>query len=133
MKSLNTFITVVVPGHAATVFWHLQVLAGLQPTLTHSEALLFGALANLVPLTALPLWANFSQLAAWLQAFAVPLAIGGYQHSAQPGADNVFQMAPGPWTLLYRISAALLLILEILGIWWSVRTLRNSSSPALAS
>ena len=64
MKSLNTFLTVVVPGHAATVFWHFQALAGLQPTLTHSEALLFGAFANLVPPTALLLlWANFSQLA----------------------------------------------------------------------
>jgi len=62
MKSLNTFITVVVLGHAATVFWHLQVLAGRQSTLTRSEALLFGVLANLVPPTALLLlWANFSQ------------------------------------------------------------------------
>ena len=101
--------------------------------LTRSEAL-FGALANLVPLTALLfLWANFSQLAAWLVILAFAVPVGGYQHFAKPGADNVFQMAPGPWTLPYRISAALLVMLEILGIWWSVHTLRNSSSPALAS
>jgi hypothetical protein len=116
-------------AHAVVVFWHLELLAGLGSTLTPEQVPLFASLANLIPLIAvILLWAHFPKVGAWLLLFlAVPLAIGGYSHFLSPGSDNVFRMAPGELTLVFRMSAVLLLVLELLSCWVAVQILRDSS------
>jgi hypothetical protein len=88
---------------------------------------LFAILANLIPVVAvILLWAHFPKVGAWLLLFlAVPLAIGGYSHFLSPGSDNIFRMAPGALTLAFRVSAVLLLVLEILSCWVAVQILRD--------
>ena len=92
------------------------------------QVLLFAGLANMVPLVAVIfLWAHFPRVGGWLLLFlAVPLAIGGYSHFLSPGSDNVFRMAPGELTLAFRISALLLLVLELLCCWITIQILRQS-------
>jgi hypothetical protein len=117
VQKLYIYATVVVLAHAAVVVWHLQILARLNPSLTREQALLFAVLANLVPLTTLALlWANIRKLGAWvlLGFLVIPLAIA----------------AAGEWSLVYQVSAVLLVILEILGGWVSIRILRAPSAPA---
>jgi hypothetical protein len=88
---------------------------------------LFAILANLIPVVAvILLWAHFPKVGAWLLLFlAVPLAIGGHSHFLSPGSDNIFRMAPGALTLAFRVSAVLLLVLEILSCWVAVQILRD--------
>jgi uncharacterized membrane protein len=117
-------------GHAATVFWHLQILARLNRALTPEGAVLFASLVNAVALIGLVLlWTGFRKTAAWLLLifFVIPLAIGGYEHFVKSGPDNVFQMARGEFTLPFQISAVLLVILEILVCWAGIRIVRASS------
>lgn len=129
MENLSIYGTLIVLAHATVVFWHLQLLARLNSTLTLEHALLFASLANLVPMTALILfWTHFRKIGGWLLLIflAIPLTIGGYEHFLSSGADNVFRMAPGEGALAFRISAILLVILEALGCWVSVRIIGGS-------
>jgi hypothetical protein len=126
----NVYATAVVLAHAGVVFWHLQVLAKLNPNLSPQKALLFASLASLVPILAvILLWFNLRKLAACLALlfFTIPLAIGGYEHFLSSGPDNIFRMAAGEGTLAFLVSAVLLLMLELLGCWVSIQILREPS------
>lgn len=129
MRKLYWYATLVVLAHAVVVFWHLDLLARLGTVLRPEQVPLFAGLANIVPLVAVIfLWAHFPRVGGWLLLFlAVPLAIGGYSHFLSPGSDNVFRMAPGELTLGFRISAVLLLVLELLCCRITIQILRQSS------
>lgn len=129
MRKLYWYATLVVLAHAVVVFWHLELLAWLGSALTPERVPVFATLANLIPMVAvILLWAHFPRVGAWLLLFlAVPLAIGGYSHFLSPSSDNVFRMAPGDLTLAFRVSAVLLLVLELLTCWVAVQILRDSS------
>jgi hypothetical protein len=129
MRKLNGYATFVVLTHAAVVLWHLELLAKLNPALKVDQVPLFAGLANLIPLIAvILLWAHFPRLGGSLLLFlAVPLVIGGYSHFLSPGSDNVFRMAPGEWTTGFRMSAALLWILELSSCWLGIEFLRRPS------
>jgi len=99
------------------------------PNLEFRSKILPCVLWDIVPLMAvILLWAHFSRAGGWLLLFlAVPLAIGGYSHFLSPGSDNVFRMAPSELTVAFRVSAVLLLVLELLSCWVAVQILRDSS------
>lgn len=129
MRKLYWYATLVVLAHTAVVFWHLDLLAKLGTALRSNQVPLFAGLASIVPLIAVILmWAHFPRVGGWLLlVLAVPLAIGGYSHFLSPGSDNVFRMTPGELTFAFRMSAVLLLVLEFLGCWAAIQTLRRSS------
>ena len=129
MRKLYWYATLVVLVHAVVVFRHLELLAGLGSALTTEKVPLFVVLANLIPMVAvILLWAHCPKVGALLLLFlAVPLALGGYSHFLSPGSDNVFRMAPGELTLAFRVSAVLLLVLELLSCWVAVQILRDPS------
>jgi hypothetical protein len=129
MRKLYWYATLVVLAHAVVVFWHLELLAWLGSALTPERVPVFATLANLIPMVAvILLWAQFPRVGAWLLFFlAVPLAMGGYSHRLSPGSDNVLRMAPGELTFAFRVSAVLLLVLELLTCWVAVQILRDSS------
>jgi hypothetical protein len=135
MRRLYWYATIIVLAHAVVVFWHLELLARLGTALRSDQVPLFAGLANLIPLIALILlWTNFRKAGGCLLLFlAVPLAIGGYQHFLSSGPDNVFRMVSGELTLVFQISAVLLLILEFSGCWVSVQILRNPSLFAVSA
>jgi uncharacterized membrane protein len=56
---------------------------------------------------------------------AVGLLIGGNEHFVTPGPLNVFYMAATPWALPFRVTAVLLLVLEVLGCWIAVQAFRG--------
>jgi hypothetical protein len=129
MRKLYWYATLVVLAHAVVVFWHFELLAGLGSTLTPEQVPLFASLANLIPVVAvILLWTRVPKVGGSLLLFlVVPLIIGGYSHFLSPGSDNVFRMAPGELTLAFRVSAVLLLVLELLSCWAAVQILRDSS------
>jgi hypothetical protein len=88
--------------------------------LSEGQILSIAVLVNLVPFTAvILLWTRFRRFTGWLLlvSLGVGLLIGTYEHFLSPSPDNVFHMAQGEWTLQFRITAVLLIILEGLGCW----------------
>ena len=127
MRRLYWYATAVVLTHAAVIFWHLDLLAKVNPALKMDQVPLLAGLANIIPLIALvSLWIRFPKLGGSLLLFlVVPLLIGGYSHFLSAGSDNVFRMAPGELTAGFRISAVVLWVLELWGCWLGVEIIRR--------
>lgn len=128
MKSTARYATFVVLAHAAVVFWHLVLVAKITPGLTDHQVRAATAAVNLVPAVALVLlWAQFLRLGGFLLflPLAVGLVIGGNEHFVTPGPLNVFYMATTPWVLPFRVTAVLLLVLEVLGCWIAIQAFRG--------
>ena len=128
MKSTARYATFIVLAHAGVVFWHLLLVAKITPGLTGHQVLAATAAVNLVPTVALILlWAHFLRLAGFLLflPLAVGLGIGGNEHFLTVGPLNVFHMAATPWALPFRVTAVLLLVLEVLGCWIAIRAFRG--------
>ena len=128
MKSTARYATFVVLAHAGAVFWHLVLVAKITRGLTGHQVLAATVAISLVPTVALVLlWAHFLRLGGFLLflPLAVGLIIGGAEHFVTPGPLNVFYMATTPWALPFRVTAVLLLVLELLGCWIAIRAFRG--------
>jgi hypothetical protein len=114
--------------------WHVYVLGQLQPGMTGAQLVLFGGAINLIPICAMALlWTSRQRAAGLIFAvfFSVVLTIGLYEHFLRPGTDNVFTMSPGAWTMPYRLSASLLVVIDALGCLFGIyAAVRDRSSRA---
>jgi hypothetical protein len=128
MKTNARYATFIVLAHAGAVLWHLVLVAKITPGLTSGQVLLATAAITLVPTVALVLlWADFSRLGGILLflPLAVGLGIGGDEHFVTPGPLNVFYVAATPWALQFRVTAVLLLALEVWGCWIAIQAFRG--------
>ena len=128
MKSTARYATSVVLAHAGVVLWHLILVAKITPGLTDHQVLIATAAINLVPTVALVLlWAHFLRLGGFLLflPMAVGLVIGGKEHFVTPGPLNVFYMATTPWVQSFRVTAVLLVVLEVSGCWIAIQEVRG--------
>jgi hypothetical protein len=132
MKSTARYATFVVLAHAGVVFWHLVLVAKITPGLTDHQMLAATTAINLVPAVALVLlWAHFLRLGGFLLflPLVVGLVIGGKEHFVTPRPLNVFYMATTPWALPFRVTAVLLLVLEVSGCWIAIQAFRGVRLP----
>ena len=128
MNRTARYATFVVLAHAGVVFWHLVLVAKITPGLTEHQVLAATTAINLVPTVALVLlWTHFLRLGGFLLflPLAVGLVIGGGEHFVTPGPLNVFYMATTPWVLPFRVTAVLLLVLEVSGCWIAIQAFRR--------
>jgi hypothetical protein len=115
--------TSIVAANFIVTIWHVYVLGRLQPEMTGAQLVLFGGAINLVPICAMALlWTSRQRTAGLIFAvfFGVVFTIELYEHFLRPGADNVFTMAPGAWTLPHRLSASLLVVVDALGCLFGI-------------
>ena len=128
MKHIARYATFVVLAHAAAVVWHLVLVAKITPGLTDQQILAATGAINLLPAIALVLlWTHFLRLGGLVLfvPLAIGLVIGGAEHFVTPGPLNVFYMSATPWALPFRVTAVLLLVLEVLGCWISIQAFRG--------
>jgi hypothetical protein len=130
--------TLVVAVNLLLTIWHLYVLGQINPTMTRGQLIVAGCIVSLVPLTSGVLsWTPRHRLAGWLMVASLGLgfAVGSYVHFLSGGSDTVFAIAAGEWTLPFRVSASLLVVVEALGCWVGLRLIfgRRSSGNFIAA
>ena len=125
VHTLLLWAAAIVLGNFVVVLAHLWLVVRIQPGFP--KAAIPGLIiVNLLPVSGvLALKKGYRKSAATL--IAIPLAvgfvIGTYSHFLSPGTDNVFRMAAGELTRPFQVSAVLLVLFELLGLWVGVRTL----------
>jgi len=121
----SVFVTAMVSGNFAVALWHLYILQHLHSTESGGEIFRLGVVVGSVSLfVILLIWTRFYKVGAWISAglLLIGLTIGGYEHFLSVNPNNVFIMPRGNWTLSFQVSVVLLVVVELLGIWASVRT-----------
>jgi hypothetical protein len=129
MRNLAAFTGIVALGNLGATIWHLRLASELNPALSFPEASRIGAVTVVLTLSGVSLlWAQ-RRLAGSLVlvvVFAIGLVIGSLEHFFIPGPNNVFDTGGGGVAFLFRLSVALLVALEIAGLWGAARLIRSA-------
>ena len=129
MRNLAAFTAIVALGNLAVTIWHLRLASELNPALSFAQAARIGALTVVLTLGGVILLWSQRRLAGSLvlvAVFAIGLVIGSLEHFFIPGPNNVFDAGVGGVALLFRINVALLVALEIAGLWGAARLIRSA-------
>lgn len=119
MPRIKVFATAAALANYATVLWHLYLVAKLQPAAPMAESVRIALIAGALTLAGLALlWRRWHKTGSLLLAvmFANGLVIGSLEHFFVAGPFNVFDVGYGDWTLLFKISVAILVVLEVAGL-----------------
>jgi hypothetical protein len=129
MRNLAAFTAIVALGNLGVTIWHLRLASELNPALSFAQAARIGALTVVLTLGGvILLWAQ-RRLAGSLVlviVFAIGLVIGSLEHFFIPGPNNVFDAGVGGVAFLFRINVALLVVLQIAGLWGAARLIRSA-------
>jgi hypothetical protein len=129
MRNLAAFTAIVALGNLGFTIWHLRLAGELNPALSFAQAARIGALTVVLTLGGvILLWAQ-RRLAGSLVlviVFAIGLVIGSLEHFFIPGPNNVFDAGVGGVAFLFRINVALLVVLQIAGLWGAARLIRSA-------
>jgi hypothetical protein len=128
MRNWAAFTAIVALGNLGVTIWHLRLASELNPALSFAEAARIGALTVVLTLGGVGLlWAQRKLAGSLVLAvvFAIGLVIGSLEHFFIPGPNNVFDAGDGV-AFLFTISVALLLALEIAGLWGVARLIRSA-------
>jgi len=119
MIRLKIVGTAAALANLVAVVWHLYLVAKLQPTTPLSISIRIAAIAGALTLAGLVLlWMRWHKTGALILAamFANGLVIGVLEHFFVTGPFNVFDVGAGDWTLLFKVSVAILLVFEVAGL-----------------
>jgi hypothetical protein len=126
MTRVKALVTVAALANFAAIVWHLYLVAKLYPQAPIAESVRIASIAGGLTLAGLALlWMRWQKTGSVLLAlmFANGLIIGSLEHFFVTGPNNVFDVGDGAWTFLFKISVAVLLVLEIAGLSASGRML----------
>lgn len=122
-RNLAAFTAIVALGNLGVTIWHLRLAAELNPALSFAQAARIGAQAGGLTLVGIALlWpqrrlARLAGSLALVVVFAIGLVVGSLEHFFIPGPNNVFDAGNGSVAFLFRVNVALLVALEITGLW----------------
>lgn len=126
MKKLRILGLAVLAAHLIVAVWHLFLVAKILPAPENNVSWFAICLITLGHLGVSVAWLKLSDRFAGLVLcifLVAALGAGIYEHFLGPGLNNIFRVAPGDWTALFRASVIALVILEALGCWVGVRVL----------
>lgn len=134
MKNLAAFLAIVALGNLGVTIWHLRLASDLNPALSFTEAARIGALTGALTLGGvILLWAQrrLTGSLVLVAVFATGLVIGSLEHFFVPGPNNVFDAGVGGLAFLFRFNVALLVALQIAGLWGAARLIRSTWHSAV--
>jgi hypothetical protein len=129
MRNLAAFTPIIALGNLGVTIWHLRLASELNPALSFAEAARIGVLTAVLTLGGVSLLGAQRRLAGSLVlvvVFAIGLVIGSLEHFFIPAPNNVFDAGVGSVAFLFRFSVALLVALEITGLWGAARLIRSA-------
>ena len=130
MKSWRLFGLLIIAAHWAGAVWHLVLLAKIFPTPdsgTNWLPIVFASAAHLG--LSIVWWTVSIRIVGWVLLVLLSTALGAgvYEHFLGPGPNTIFRVPHTNWTADFRASVFVLLVLEILGCWLGLRSVRSKA------
>ncbi len=123
---MKAFVSTIALANLALTILHLFLAGKLNPALTVAASMRIGAYASALTLAGVGLlWTRLKRIGSFVLiiGFAIGLVIGSLEHFFIAGPNNVFDAGYGGWAILFDTSVALLVALEIAGVWCAGRIL----------
>jgi hypothetical protein len=124
-SELSLLAATIIIAHVVVFIWHLFIAANIPPGLPSLQILTVAVAINAAPVIGLILLLlRIDRPAATLifLPMALLFAIGAYEHFVSFGPNSVFGIPASEWASSFRVTAVLLIILELLGCWIGARS-----------
>jgi hypothetical protein len=134
-NSVSTVGTLIVLIHFVVLLGHGVAHARMQIGMLGWHSAFIAVVIFAAPLLAAALlWSSIQRAGIYLLGVSMvaSLVFGLGYHFIAPGADNVLAMADLPWSSSFRMTAALLAIVEAVACGWSVWVLWFATSAEKA-
>jgi hypothetical protein len=128
MRKLAAFTAIVGLGNLGVTIWHLRLASELNPALSFAQAARIGVTTAVLTLVGVSLlWAQRRLVGSMVLVvvFGVGLVIGSIEHFFITGPNNVFDAGVGVVAFLFRFNVALLVALELTGLWGAARLIKS--------
>lgn len=128
VMNLRLLGLLLITAHCVVADWHVVLAGRIAPGSSTTHLWLPIALITAVHVGVSIAWYKCSGKTAGLVLLiflAVALIFGSYEHLWGPGPNNVFRVAPGALDATFRLSVALLSVLEVMGLWVALRVLKG--------
>ena len=119
-------VSIIALANLAVTLLHLYLAGVLNPALTIASSVRIGAQTGALTLAGVGLlWTRAKKIGSFVLmiVFAIGFVIGSLEHFFIAGPNNVFDAGHSGWAILFDISVALLVALEIAGLWSAGRIL----------
>jgi hypothetical protein len=116
---MRGFVSAAAVANFAVTLWHLYLAAKLNPALAPAESVRIAAFAGVLTLAGVALlWMRRQKIGSLvlITVFAIGLVIGSSEHFFVAGPNNVFDVGTGDWTVPFKVSVAILVLLEVAGL-----------------
>ncbi len=123
---MKAFVSIIALTNLAVTVLHLFLAGKLNPALTVASSVRIGASAAALTLAGVGLlWTRLKRIGSFILiiGFAIGLVIGSIEHFLIAGPNNVFDAGYSGWTILFDVSVAVLVALQIAGLWSAGRIL----------
>jgi hypothetical protein len=127
---MKAFVAIIALTNLAVTVLHLFLAGKLNSALTAAGSVRIGAYAGALTLVGVGLlWTRLKRTGAFVLiiGFAIGLVIGSVEHFFVAGPNNVFDTGYSSWAILFDASVALLVAVEIAGLWSAGRILAARS------
>lgn len=131
MHRVKIFATVAALANYAAVLWHLYLEVQLRPMTPMAEVMRIAAIAGGLTFAGLALlWIRWQRIGSVVLAvmFANGLVLGCLEHFFVVSPVNVFYIGDGDWTVLFKISVAILVVFQLAGLSATGRMLVTRSA-----
>ncbi|HZS62540.1 MAG TPA: hypothetical protein VFA43_24955 [Gemmatimonadaceae bacterium] len=133
MKNLKLFASLLAVANFAVTIWHLYLADKLNPAIPFAESARIATFAGALTLAGVALcWTRRPRIGSLLlvAVFAIGLIIGSIEHFVVGGPNNVFDVGTNAWALPFKVTVAILLVLEVAGLSFAGRILVTRSPRA---
>jgi len=123
---MKSSVSIIALANFAVTVLHLFLAGKLNPALTVASSMRIGVYAGALTLAGVGLlWTRLKRVGSLVLIieFVIGLAIGSLEHFFIAGSNNVLDAGHSGWAILFDASVALLLALEIAGLWSAGRIL----------
>jgi hypothetical protein len=119
MRNIRFVVSAAAVTNFAVTVWHLYLAEKVNPALPVGESGRIAAFAGALTLAGVALlWTQRQKVGSLvlIAVFATGLVIGSAEHFFVSGPNNVFDVGNGDWASLFKVSVAILVVLEIAGL-----------------
>jgi hypothetical protein len=119
MRNARVFLLIAALANLAVTLWHLRLSVDMHPGLLGAASVRIAIQTGIVTLIGVALlWTRYRTIGSLLliAIIGIGFVIGCLEHFFVTGPYNVFDAGSGDWVLPWKVSVALLVVVQVAGL-----------------